>query len=132
MGICTQIYFLFPATTAFPGNFFFFFFFLCMSFMAAFSCDILRAEPQYQSKEGNICHAKNRGGCSFEGCNFYCNIYNKALIRRKGNFIHSVDLSASVVCPQIFFLSHLASLQQTNTEQHFITGVSLSLEWTLS
>lgn len=69
--------------------------------MVAFSCDIQTAELQYQSKEGNICHAKNRGGCSFEGCNFYCYIYKKSLmqaqIRRKGNFIHSVDLPASVV-----------------------------------
>lgn len=81
-----------------------------MSFMVAFSCDIRKAELQYQSKQGNICSVENTGGSSFEGCNFYCNIYKEALMeaqmRRKGNFIHSVDLSALVVCPQSFYPSY--------------------------
>ena len=75
--------------------------------MAAFSCDIQKAELQYRSKEGNICHAQSRGGRSFEACNFYCNLYKKALMQamigRWGTFILSVDLSVSIVSSQSFY-----------------------------
>lgn len=75
--------------------------------MPAFSCVIQKTELQLQSKEGNIFQAKKKKKKKEAlSCNFYCNIYKMALMhaqmRRKGNFIHSVDLSASVIFPQSF------------------------------
>lgn len=65
MVICTQIYFLFPGTAAFPGNFFF----ECMSFRPALRCIIQSAEPQSSGNQTNIFQEEVK-----VHCNFYCNV----------------------------------------------------------
>lgn len=65
MVICTQIYFLFPGTAAFPGNFFF----ECMSFTPALRCIIQSADPQSSGNERNIFQEEVK-----VHCNFYCSI----------------------------------------------------------
>ena len=94
---------------------------------------------QGTSKKGNPPTRVGGGGGTFsmqkkiedvllKDCNFSRSAYEKALMQAgiwgEGNFIHPVDLSALVVCPQNFDPTS-ASLQETHIKCQFITGVSL-------